>query len=44
MGLMALNLATLNERRLRDSSKCARLLGELKTLGVDFAAVQEKPT
>ena len=41
MGLMALNLATLNVRGLRDSSKCARLLGELKTLGVDVAAVQE---
>ena len=41
MGLMALNLATLNVRRLRDSSKCTRLLGELKTLGVDVAAVQE---
>ena len=38
---MALNLATLNVRGLRDSSKCARLLGELKTLGVDVAAVQE---
>ena len=41
MGLMALNLATLNMRGLRDSSKCTRLLGELKTLGVDVAAVQE---
>ena len=41
MGLMALNLATLNVRGLRDSSKCARLLDELKTLGVDIAAVQE---
>ena len=38
---MAFNLATLNVRGLRDSSKCARLLGELKTLGVDVAAVQE---
>ena len=38
---MALNLATLNVRGLRDSSKCTRLLGELKTLGVDVAAVQE---
>ena len=35
MGLMALNLATLNVRGLRDSSKCARLLGELKNLSVD---------
>ena len=34
---MARNLATLNVRGLRDSSKCTRLLGELKTL----AAVQE---
>ena len=41
MGLMALNLATLNVRGLRDSSKCTRLLAELKTLGVDVAAVQE---
>ena len=41
MGLMALNLATLNVRGLRDSSKCACLLGELKTLGIDVAAVQE---
>ena len=28
-------------RGLRDSSKCTRLLGELKTLGVDVVAVQE---
>ena len=41
MGLMALNLATLNVRGLRDSSKCARLLAELKNLRVDVAAVQE---
>ena len=41
MGLMALNLATLNVRGLRDSSKCARLLGELKNLRVDVTAVQE---
>ena len=41
MGLMALNLATLNVKGLRDSSKCTCLLGELKTLGVDVAAVQE---
>ena len=38
---MALNLASLNVRRLRDSSKCTRLLAELKNLGVDVAAVQE---
>ena len=38
---MALNLATLNVRGLRDSSKCARLLGELKNLNEDVAAVQE---
>ena len=41
MGLMALNLATLKVRGLRDSSKCTRLLDELKNLGVDVAAVQE---
>ena len=41
MGLMILTLATLNVRGLSDSSKCTRLLGELKTLGVDVAAVQE---
>ena len=41
MGLMALNLATLNVRGLRDSSKCARLLGALKNLSVDLATVQE---
>ena len=41
MGLMALNLATLNVRGLRDPSKCAHLLGELKKLCVDVAAVQE---
>ena len=40
MGLMALNLATLNVRGLRDPSKCARLLGELKNLRVEIAAVQ----
>ena len=38
---MTLNLASLNVRELRDSSKCTRLLGELKNLGVDVAAVQE---
>ena len=41
MGLMTLNLASLNVRGLRDSSKCTRLLAELKNLGVDVAAVQE---
>ena len=41
MGLMALNLATLNVRGLRDPSNCTHLLGELKTLGVDVAAVRE---
>ena len=35
------NLAMLNVRGLRDSSKCARLLAELKILSVDVAAVQE---
>ena len=38
---MALNLATLNVRGLRDPGKCTRLLGELKTLGVHVAAVHE---
>ena len=38
---MALNLASLNVRGLRDSSKCARLLAELRNLCVDTAAVQE---
>ena len=38
MGLMALNLATLNARGLSDPSKCARLLGELLNLSVDVAA------
>ena len=37
MGLMALNLAMLNVRGLRD----ARLLGEPKNLSVDVAALQE---
>ena len=41
MGLMTLNLASLNVRGLRDSSKCARLLGELRNLCVDVGAVQE---
>ena len=38
---MALNFASLNVRGLRDSSKCTRLLAELKKLGIDVAAVQE---
>ena len=38
---MALNLASLNVRGLRDSSKCACLLGELKNFWADLAAVQE---
>ena len=38
---MTLNLATLNVRGRRDSSKWVRLLGELGNLGVDVAAVQE---
>ena len=38
---MALNLATLNARGLRNPSKCARLLGELLNLSVNVTAVQE---
>ena len=41
MGLMALNLATLNVRGLNDPSKCTCLFGELKNLGIGVAAVQE---
>ena len=41
MGLMALNLKTLNARELRDPSKCARLLGELSNISVDLVAMQE---
>ena len=41
MGLMYLNLATLNARRLRDPIKCVRLLGELSNLSVKVTAVQE---
>ena len=41
VGLMTLNLATLNVRGLRDSSKCAHLLAELKNLRIHVAAVQE---
>ena len=40
---MALNVASLNVRGLRDSSKCAHLLGELKNLGVD-ACMQMQET
>ena len=38
---MALNIVSLNARKLRDASKCARLLAELSNLCVDVAAVQE---
>ena len=38
---MTLNPATLNVRGLKDSSKWARLLAEIKNLRVDVAAVQE---
>ena len=38
---MALNVASLNARGLRDASKCAHLLAELSNLCVDVAAVQE---
>ena len=38
---MALNLASLNVRGLRDSSRCLHLLGELSNLRVDVAAMQE---
>ena len=38
---MALNLAMLNVRWLRDRSKCACFLAELKNLRVDVTAVQE---
>ena len=41
MGLMALNLDTLNVRGLRDSSKCACLLAELMNLRVNAPAMQE---
>ena len=41
MGLMALNLVTLNVRGLRDPSKCTRLLGELKNLSVVVTAVRK---
>ena len=38
---MALNVASLNARGLRDASKCAHLLAELSNLCVHVAAVQE---
>ena len=38
---MTLNLATLNVRGLKDSSKCTRLLAELKNIRVAVTAVQE---
>ena len=38
---MALNVAILNARGLRDASKCAHLLAELSNLWVNVAAVQE---
>ena len=38
---MTLNLATLNVRGLRGSSKCAHLLAELKNIRVNVATVQE---
>ena len=41
MVLMALTLATLNARELRDPSKGERLLGELLNLSLIISAVQE---
>ena len=41
MGRIPLNLATLNVRGLKDSSKCAHFLGEFKNLSVHVAAGQE---
>ena len=38
---MALSVASLNARGLRDASKCAHLLAELSNLWVDVAAVQK---
>ena len=38
---MALNVASLNARGLRDASKCVHLLAELLNLCLDVAAVQE---
>ena len=41
VGLMAINLTTLNARGLRVQSKCARLLGEFSNPHEDVTAVQE---
>ena len=38
---MALNIASLNARGLRDASRCAHLLSDLSNLCVDVAAMQE---
>ena len=38
---MTLNIASVNVSGLRDSGKCARLLGELSNPCVDVVAVQE---
>ena len=38
---MAVILANLNVRGLRDPNKCTRLLGELSNIGVDVTAMQE---
>ena len=38
---MALNIASLNARGLRDASKCVHLLAELSNLWGDVTAVQE---
>ena len=39
--MACLNLATLNVRGLRNSSKAARVLADLVDLGVDIAALEE---
>ena len=41
MSLMALNLATLNEKRLRGRRKCACLLSELSNLSMYISAMEE---
>ena len=41
MGLVALNLTTLNARGLNDPSKSVRLLDELSNLRIGVAAVQK---
>ena len=38
---MALNVASLNARGLRDASKCAHLLSDLSNLWMNVAEVQE---